>query len=83
MAAEDLKFKFEHDGKTYTIPRFQDQTAGTLRKARKLGNDTDMAFFMLETMIGEGPELDALDSMNLEQFGEFVKAWTGGVTPGE
>ncbi len=83
MATEDLKFKFEHKGKTYTIPRFQDQSAGTLRKARKAKNDTDMAFTILEATVGEGPELDALDDMSLEEFGAFVKEWTGGVTPGE
>lgn len=85
MSAKDLKFTFTApDGKSYSIPTFKDLPTGVLRKARKAANEMDQAFGIIESVMGEdSKELAAVDSMTIDQFGEFVKAWTQGAPLGE
>lgn len=77
-------FEFEQGGKLYRIPKFSNLPAGALRKARKATDDLDKAFTIIESVMGENsPELDAVDRMTVEEFGEFVKGWTEGASVGE
>lgn len=78
------KFEFEHGGKTFHIPKFQDLPTGVLRRTRKAADDLDKAFLIIENVMGENsPELNAIDNMSISEFGEFVKAWTQGAPMGE
>lgn len=82
MSAE--KFHFEHKGKTFTIPKFENIPTGVIRKSRKADNDTDAAFIILELTLGEdSKELAAIDEMTISQAGEVIGAWTKGVSLGE
>jgi hypothetical protein len=84
MSAKKDLFTFEHDGKTFSIPRFSDLPAGALRKARKSDDDLDKAFTIIEYVMGEdSEELSAVDHMTVSEFAEFVKDWTGGTSVGE
>jgi hypothetical protein len=77
-------FHFTHDSKKYTIPKFSNLSAGTLRKSRKGEGELDKAFIILELTLGEdSKELAAVDSMTVEVFGDFLKAWTDGASVGE
>lgn len=82
MSAE--KFHFEHKGKDFAIPKFENIPSGVVRKSRKAENDVDAAFLVLELTLGEdSKELKALDEKPLSEVGEIIKAWTNGVTMGE
>ena len=83
MAKTKDTFDFEVDGVTYSIPAFNKLPIGAVRKARKAKDDADMAFTLIEIAVGEGKELDALDSMDSEQFSEFLQGWTQGAGVGE
>jgi hypothetical protein len=77
-------YEFVVAGKTYSIPAFSSLPAGALRQARKATDDLDKAFTILEYTLGlESDSLAAVDSMTVEEFGEFVKGWTDGVSVGE
>jgi hypothetical protein len=77
-------FIFEQGGKSYQIPKFSNLPAGALRRARKASDDLDKAFTIIEFVMGdESPEIFAVDSMTVSEFGDFVKAWTGGTSVGE
>jgi hypothetical protein len=78
------KFTFKQDGKTYSIPAFSDLPMGVVRKARKATDEADTAFTIIESVMGEdSPELNAVDSMNAEQFQAFITGWTQGAGAGE
>lgn len=78
------KFTFKQDGKTYSIPAFSDLPMGVVRKARKATDEADTAFTIIESVMGEdSPELNAVDSMNAEQFQAFIAGWTQGAGAGE
>lgn len=77
-------FTFKHDGKSYTIPKFTDLPVGVIRKARRAKDDADMAFTIIESVMGEGSaELEAIDAMSTTEFQEFVLEWTQGAGVGE
>lgn len=77
-------FTFAHNGKDFTIPAFTALPVGVIRRARKGKDDADTAFIILETVMGEdSPELAAVDSMDQEEFGKFLEAWTQGAGVGE
>lgn len=77
-------FEFTVDGEKYTIPAFASIPSGALRRARKAADDLDKAYTILEFTLGvDSVELDALDRMTVEELGDFVKAWTDGVSVGE
>jgi hypothetical protein len=78
------KFVLDTNGVKVEIPNFRSLPMGAIRKARKAGNDTDATFVLLEETLGEGSEaLNAIDQMSAEEFGEFLKEWTGGAPLGE
>lgn len=76
-------YDFEVDGKKFSIPSFTALPVGAIRKARKAKDDTDMAFTILETVIGEGETLDAIDGMTGDEFAEWLQGWTQGAGTGE
>lgn len=77
-------YEFTVGGKEYTIPAFSSLPAGALRRARKADDDLDKAFTILEYTLGlDSKELTAVDAMTVDEFGEFVKGWTDGVSVGE
>ena len=77
-------YTFEHNGKTYEIPSLAALPMGALRKARKIQDETDKLFTMLEVVMPEGsPALDAIDAMDTEAFQTFLTGWTQGAPMGE
>lgn len=84
MPANDLKFEFTHNKKTYHIPRFKDLKSGVLRKSRSAKDDADKMFMILELTLGsDSKEIAALDDMTIDELTEFIKEWTGGAGMGE
>lgn len=79
-----MTYKFDIAGKTFEVPGFQNIPAGALRKARHATDEIDKAFTILETVLGEDSDvIEALDSLTLEQLGEWLSGWTQGVPLGE
>jgi hypothetical protein len=57
---------------------------GAIRKGRKAKDEADQLFTMLEAVMPEGsPELDAIDSMDADEFKTFMESWTQGAPLGE
>lgn len=78
------KHHFTVDGKDFSIPKFSDIPVGVLRKSRKASDEMDTVFTIIELTMGEGsPALDAIDSMNSEDFQAFLAGWTQGAPVGE
>lgn len=77
-------FEFDHNGKTYKFPTFEEIPFGALRAAKKESNDADKAVAIIEHVFGEdSKEIGILDSMNISEFKAFMEAWTGGASLGE
>jgi len=77
-------YKFQHDGKSYSVPAFSALPMGALRKARKAKDEADQAFTIIEFVMGEdSKELAVIDSMTLTEFQEFMEGWTQGAPLGE
>lgn len=77
-------FTFEQNGKTYAIPTLASLPIGVIRKSRKSKDELDQVFTILESTIGEdSPAIAAIDTMDGEQFGVFMRGWTGGAPLGE
>ena len=77
-------FTFEYEGKTYTIPSIKALPNGVIRKTRKIDDELDKTYTIIEELLGEGSEeLAVLDKMTLEEFSEFATKWTQGATLGE
>jgi hypothetical protein len=77
-------FTFTHNGVDYTIPAFNALPVGVVRKARKGKDDADVAFLIIETVMGEdSPEIAAIDSMTQPEFQLFIEGWTQGAGVGE
>lgn len=77
--ADALKAPFEYegvDGETQTLPFFSPTaaglTAGDLRKNRK--NELELLYLILERIADED-QLDALDALSVERFGEVMQGW--------
>lgn len=81
-AAEDA-FEFEHDGETYTLPKFGSWSAGLVRRIRKM-SDVDASFTIIE-QVAEPDALAAIDAMTLEEFNQLQQDWAdhAGVSLGE
>lgn len=77
-------FTFTHDGVEYTIPSIASLPVGVSRKARKASDEGDAVFIMLESVLAEDSlELAAIDSMDAEEFNNFLLGWGGGAPAGE
>lgn len=78
------EYKFEHNGKKYSIPSFSALPMGAVRAARKAADDADKAFVIIEYVLGEdSPEIKALDTMTAQEFSEWLTGWTQGAPLGE
>ena len=72
------------DNKEYTIPAVKAIPSGILRKTRKIVDEADQAFTLLELLLGEdSPELAALDAMPAELFQKTLIEWQKGASLGE
>lgn len=84
MAVKGNTYKFSHNGRDYEVPALSAIPTGVIRKTRKLTDDTDKSFTILEMMLGEdSKELKALDQMSPAEFGEWLNGWTQGTPLGE
>lgn len=77
--ADALRLPFEYegaDGETHTLPHFSPTaaglTAGDLRKNRK--NEMELLYIIVEAL-ADDEQLDALDALTVDRFGEVMKAW--------
>jgi hypothetical protein len=77
-------YKFKHNGKEYSVPAFTELPMGVIRKARKGKDEADVAFLILENVMGEdSPELAAVDNMKAPEFQAWLEGWTQGASVGE
>lgn len=82
--AAEQTFTFTHNGTEYTIPSIASLPVGVSRRARKATDEGDAVFIMLESCLAEdSPELQAIDSMDGNEFNDFLLAWGGGAPAGE
>lgn len=82
--AASKEYKFEHNGKKYSVPAFTEVPVGAIRKARKEKDETGQAFAIMEQILGEDSEaLKAVDTMLPEQFSAWLEGWTQGAPLGE
>ena len=84
MSKKPDVFHFEHNGRSYTLPRFGKWKAGLTRRIRKLG-EVDAMFTILEEVADE-ETLAAIDDMDETQLAQLIESWVehaGGVTLGE
>jgi hypothetical protein len=77
-------FSFEYEGTKYEIPSISELPNGILRKTRKIEDELDKSYTILEELLGiDSKELKALDKMTVEQFSEVIQKWTSGASLGE
>lgn len=68
----------------YSIPSVKSIPAGVIRTTRKIEDEEDRTWTILETIIGDQENiLAAIDALTVEEFSDFVKGWTGGASLGE
>ena len=81
MALE--KFHYEHNGKKFTLPKFDQLPFKVLRKIRK--EEEDEQFFMLFEEAADAKALAIIDEMNLADIAKMFDAWNkdSGVEVGE
>lgn len=81
MSAQHV-YEFTHGGKKYKVPSLKAVPMGVIRKTRKITDDLDKAFTILELVIGEdAPELAVIDSMSPDEFGQWMQGWSGQAGP--
>tara|TARA_R110000868_G_scaffold172824_2_gene408824 strand:- start:2758 stop:3024 length:267 start_codon:yes stop_codon:yes gene_type:complete len=84
MADKTETYKFSHNGRNYEVPSLKAIPTGVIRKTRKITDDTDKSFTILELVLGEdSPELAVIDSMTPQDFTDWLTGWTGGAPLGE
>ena len=81
--AEDC-FTFEHEGKSYTLKPTLDHLTPRFMRANRRREDVDAFFTILEELADE-VQLEVIDSMSGEEFGELSKDFYKhlGATQGE
>lgn len=62
------------DGHQLTLPRFDQVSVGTIRRARKLPA-ADQAFTILEEIITSKEDWEHLDALSSGDFQDFQRAW--------
>lgn len=74
MTTKNTKnFTFEHDGKTYEFEKgFEEVRSPRWLRANRRRDELDLAFTILETIAGD-EALDAIDSMNEDEFMALAK----------
>jgi TfoX/Sxy family transcriptional regulator of competence genes len=83
MSAETFTFKAK--GKSYTIPAYSQIPMRALRRALDEENQVKQSFIIVEETVTDKKALDALESMTVSEFVQFVEAWAGesGATSGD
>lgn len=77
-------FTFTYEGKTYTIPSIKSMPNGIIRKTRKIQDDIDKSYTIIELLVGEDSEVMAVfDSMSVAEFTDFIEQWSEGASLGE
>lgn len=77
-------FTFTYEGKEYTIPSIKSVPNGVIRQTRKIEDELDKTYTIIELLLGEdSEELAVLDKMTLSEFIDFSNAWTQGASVGE
>lgn len=72
------------DDKEYSMPAVKAIPTGILRVTRKITDEADQAFTLLELLLGEDSDtLKALDAMPAEQFQATLIEWQKGASLGE
>lgn len=71
------------DGSEIVVPKYKHVPAGIARKARNQHVGNQIWTFLEELLTPA--QLEPLDALTVEQFGEFAQAWQkdSTVTPGE
>lgn len=68
----------------YSIPSVKSIPAGVIRKSRKIEDEEDRTWTILESVIGDDKKtMDALDNLTVEEFSKVIESWTGGASLGE
>jgi hypothetical protein len=77
-------FTFEHEGKSYTLKATGDCLTPRFMRANRRRDDVDAFFTILEELADED-QLEVIDSMSNEEFGELSKKFYAhlGATQGE
>jgi len=79
-----MSYTFTVADTEYTVPLFRDLPLGAIRKARRIEDEMDKAFTILEEAVGvDSDALKAIDSLTVSEFGEWMKGWTQGASLGE
>lgn len=82
MALE--QYHFTINGEEYAVPHFNNIPVGVIRKSRKAKDEMDQVFTILELTLGEDSEvLEAVDSLDGNEFQAWLKGWTQGAPVGE
>jgi len=77
-------YTFTYEGKEYTIPSIKSVPNGVIRQTRRIEDELDKTYTIIELLLGEdSKELAVLDKMTLEEFIDFSNAWTQGASVGE
>jgi hypothetical protein len=72
-------FKLKN-GETHEFPRFSECGAGSIRKTRKIEDETDRVFSMIEEGFGEDSDhIQALDLVENSTLPEFIREFMGGL----
>lgn len=73
MATEKFHFKTS-TGKTITLPRYKNVPIGVIRKIRKVDDNFEAAFVLIE-LISDAKTLEMVESLGAEEFEQFSTAW--------
>jgi hypothetical protein len=69
------------DETTHEFPNFSECGVNAMRKTRKIEDETDRVFSLIEEAFGEDSDhIAALDKVKIEDLGEFIKKFTGGLS---
>lgn len=78
------EYHFEINGTQYTVPNVKDIPTKALAETRKITDELDKAFSLLEIVLADQPEtLAALYSLPFEDFGKWQEGWLQNATLGE
>ena len=84
MLENTKPFTFTWEEKEYSMPAVKSIPAGILRVTRKITDEADQAFTLLELLLGEDSDaLKALDAMPADVFQATLIEWQKGASLGE
>ena len=85
MNTEDNnKYTFTFKGKEYSITSVNAIPNGVIRKTRKIQDEVDKSYTIIELIVGDDEELlEVFDAMTVSEFTAFIEAWSGTDKVGE